>query len=91
MLLLDVAPLLVLHGCSQTVSNVLSECGNNIDAAIRRLGELRLSGLEVASAGGAAQASASATPAGKCATAESPAGVLLALPCSVNVRKGIKP
>ncbi|GFR45741.1 hypothetical protein Agub_g7157 [Astrephomene gubernaculifera] len=27
----------------RTVSNVLSECGNNIDAAIRRLGELRLS------------------------------------------------
>ncbi len=29
-------------GAPQTVSTVLQECGNNIDAAIRRLGELRL-------------------------------------------------
>lgn len=31
-----------LSGAPQTVSTVLQECGNNIDAAIRRLGELRL-------------------------------------------------
>lgn len=30
----------------QTVSDVLVECGNNIDAAIKRLGELRLQPLE---------------------------------------------
>ncbi|EFJ41765.1 hypothetical protein VOLCADRAFT_83946 [Volvox carteri f. nagariensis] len=46
------------------VSSVLSECGNNIDAAIRRLGELHLSTTEDGSADSAGRASASAAPAG---------------------------
>ncbi|GIL65306.1 hypothetical protein Vafri_19115 [Volvox africanus] len=41
----------------RTVSAVLSECGNNIDAAIRRLGELRLSVVEDTQANVCAQAS----------------------------------
>ncbi|GLC37604.1 hypothetical protein PLESTB_001668800 [Pleodorina starrii] len=65
----------------RTVSNVLSECGSNIDAAIRRLGELRLSATADTTVEAAAQAAASssvppaASPAGLHRTAADPAAL----------------
>ncbi|GLI66760.1 hypothetical protein VaNZ11_010726 [Volvox africanus] len=48
----------------RSVSAVLSECGNNIDAAIRRLGELRLSVVEDTQANVGAQSSTPGATAG---------------------------
>ncbi|KAG2491546.1 hypothetical protein HYH03_010117 [Edaphochlamys debaryana] len=52
----------------RTVSSVLSECGNNIDAAIRRLGELRLA------TGSGEEAGPSSPPPPANARTEGPAG-----------------
>eukprot|EP00951_Prasinocladus_malaysianus_P041127 scaffold481508_cov45-Prasinocladus_malaysianus.AAC.1 len=62
--------LLLFLVSTQTISTVLDECGDNIEAAIKRLGELRLFGADADEAAEAAASEAAAAAAAEVATSD---------------------